>query len=283
MDDPIKTVYEGKWLRLKRRGRWEFAERTNAGGMAVIIIAVTPDGNLVFVEQERIPVEGKTIEMPAGLVGDIDGAESIELAASRELLEETGWQAGRVELLMSGPTSSGMSNERVAFVRARDLVRVHAVAGFNAVHIPSLVAGVIPLRIAAAKQLCQVFVRRQDQSGVAVTADVVQGRADQVVGFVLRVGKNLKPERATNRLAIRELALELFGCRLPVGLVRRVKRVAEAAFESDIESEYEPLRLVPFDQFQHEAGEAVHRIHRLAIGVLEFVRHGVPGAEHVHA
>ena len=129
MDDPIETVYEGKWLRMKRRGRWEFAERTNAGGMAVIIIAVTPDGNLVFVEQERIPVEGKTIEMPAGLVGDIDGEESIELAASRELLEETGWQAGRVELLMSGPTSSGMSNERVAFVRARDLVRMHAGGG----------------------------------------------------------------------------------------------------------------------------------------------------------
>ena len=129
MDDPIETVYEGKWLRLKRRGRWEFAERTNAGGMAVIIIAVTPDGNLVFVEQERIPVEGKTIEMPAGLVGDIDGEESIELAASRELLEETGWQAGRVELLMSGPSSSGMSNERVAFVRARDLVRMHAGGG----------------------------------------------------------------------------------------------------------------------------------------------------------
>ncbi|MBC7657436.1 MAG: NUDIX hydrolase [Frankiaceae bacterium] len=129
MDDPIETVYEGKWLRMKRRGRWEFAERTNAGGMAVIIIAVTPGGNLVFVEQERIPVEGKTIEMPAGLVGDIDGAESIELAASRELLEETGWQAGHVELLMSGPTSSGMSNERVAFVRARDLVRVHAGGG----------------------------------------------------------------------------------------------------------------------------------------------------------
>ena len=129
MEDTIETVYEGKWLRMKKRGRWEFVERTNAGGMAVIILAVTPDGNLLFVEQQRIPVEGLTIEMPAGLVGDIDGAESIELAASRELLEETGWQAARVELLMSGPTSSGMSNERVAFVRARDLVRVHAGGG----------------------------------------------------------------------------------------------------------------------------------------------------------
>lgn len=129
MDDPIETVYEGKWLRLKKRGRWEFAERTNAGGMAVIIVAATPEGNLLFVEQDRIPVEGKTIEMPAGLVGDIEAGESIELAASRELLEETGWQASHIDLLMVGPTSSGMSNERVAFVRARGLVRVHSGGG----------------------------------------------------------------------------------------------------------------------------------------------------------
>lgn len=129
MDDPIETVYEGKWLRMKKRGRWEFAERTNAGGMAVIIIAATPEGNLLFVEQDRIPVEGKTIEMPAGLVGDIDAAESIELAATRELLEETGWQASQIDLLMVGPTSSGMSNERVAFVRARGLVKLHAGGG----------------------------------------------------------------------------------------------------------------------------------------------------------
>lgn len=129
MDDPVETVYEGKWLRMKKRGRWEFAERTNAGGMAVIIVAATPDGNLLFVEQDRIPVEGKTIEMPAGLVGDMDAGESIELAASRELLEETGWQASRIDVLLIGPTSSGMSNERVAFVRARGLVRVHAGGG----------------------------------------------------------------------------------------------------------------------------------------------------------
>ena len=129
MDEPIETVYEGKWLRMKKRGRWEFVERTNAGGMAVIIVAATPEGNLLFVEQDRIPVESKTIEMPAGLIGDIDEAESIELAASRELLEETGWQASSIDLLMVGPTSSGMSNERVAFVRARGLVRMHAVGG----------------------------------------------------------------------------------------------------------------------------------------------------------
>jgi ADP-ribose pyrophosphatase len=128
-NDEIKTVYEGKWLRMKLRGRWEFVERTNAGGIAVIIIAATPEKNLLFVEQTRVPLDAKTIEMPAGLVGDVDAGESIELAAERELLEETGWQASRIELLMTGPTSSGMSNERVAFVRASGLVRVNAGGG----------------------------------------------------------------------------------------------------------------------------------------------------------
>jgi ADP-ribose pyrophosphatase len=129
MSDQTRTVYEGKWLRLCVRGHWEFAERTNEGGLAVIIVAATPERKLLFVEQHRVPVSGRTIEMPAGIVGDIHAGETLELAAERELLEETGWQAAKVELLMIGPTSSGMSNERVAFVRATGLTRVHAGGG----------------------------------------------------------------------------------------------------------------------------------------------------------
>jgi ADP-ribose pyrophosphatase len=53
----------------------------------------------------------------------------MEEAARRELLEETGWQAEEVKVLMVGPTSSGMSNELIAFVRARGLTRVHAGGG----------------------------------------------------------------------------------------------------------------------------------------------------------
>ena len=121
---PLETLFEGRWLRVKRRGHWEFVERTNAGGMAVIIVAATPERKLLFVEQHRIPVEGPTIEMPAGLVGDQDGGETLETAASRELIEETGWQAGRIEVLLVGPTSSGLTNERVAFVRATGLEKV---------------------------------------------------------------------------------------------------------------------------------------------------------------
>src|SRR5687768_14862649 len=110
MNDQTRTVYEGKWLRLCVRGQWEYAERTNEGGLAVIIVAATPERRVLFVEQYRVPVGAKTIEMPAGIVGDIHAGETLELAAERELLEETGWQASRIELLLVGPTSSGMSS-----------------------------------------------------------------------------------------------------------------------------------------------------------------------------
>ena len=123
-DAPAETLYEGQWLRLRHRGRWEYAERTHGKGMAVIIIAQTPEDRVLFVEQYRIPLGARTIEMPAGLVGDQSGEDTLEDAARRELVEETGWEPSTVEVLMVGPTSSGMSNERIAFVRATGLVRV---------------------------------------------------------------------------------------------------------------------------------------------------------------
>jgi len=123
-DDRLETLYEGQWLRLLRRGRWEYVERTHGNGMAVIIIAVTPDDNVLFVEQFRVPLNQRTIEMPAGLVGDDHADDTLAGAARRELVEETGWEATDVDVLLTGPTSSGMSSERIAFVRARGLHRV---------------------------------------------------------------------------------------------------------------------------------------------------------------
>ena len=118
------TLYEGDWLRLVRIGHWEACERTHGQGMAVIVIAVTPADEVLFVEQYRIPLGSRTIEMPAGLVGDDHAQDTLVDAARRELIEETGWSPGRVDVLLVGPTSSGMSNERIAFVRARDLTKV---------------------------------------------------------------------------------------------------------------------------------------------------------------
>ena len=125
MDTPDREIlHEGQWLRLVRIGHWESCERTHGQGMAVIVIAVTPADEVLFVEQYRVPLGARTIEMPAGLVGDDHAEDTLAEAARRELVEETGWSPGRVDVLLVGPTSSGMSNERIAFVRARELTRV---------------------------------------------------------------------------------------------------------------------------------------------------------------
>ncbi|MFC5436758.1 NUDIX hydrolase [Rhodanobacter umsongensis] len=124
-DAPVETLCEGRWLSLRKRGRWEYAERNHPGG-AVIILAVTPEDNVLFVEQYRVSILQNTIEMPAGLVGDLAGQadESALLAAQRELEEETGYRCQRVEFVHRGPSSSGMSTEMITFVRAWQLEKV---------------------------------------------------------------------------------------------------------------------------------------------------------------
>jgi ADP-ribose pyrophosphatase len=124
MGDEKHILYEGDWLRLVRIGHWESCERTHGQGMAVIVIAATPADEVLFVEQYRVPLGARTIEMPAGLVGDDHAHDTLEAAARRELVEESGWEPGEVDVLLIGPTSSGMSNERIAFVRARKLKKV---------------------------------------------------------------------------------------------------------------------------------------------------------------
>ncbi len=124
-DTPVETLHEGRWLTLRKRGRWEYVERNNPGG-AVIILAVTAEDKVLFVEQYRVAILQHTIEMPAGLVGDLAGQadESTLLAARRELEEETGYRCQRLDFIHRGPSSSGMSTEMISFVRAWDLEKV---------------------------------------------------------------------------------------------------------------------------------------------------------------
>ena len=56
MAGPRAILHEGQYLRLVQEGTWEYAERTNAGS-AVIVIAVTPEDKLLFVEQYRVPTQ----------------------------------------------------------------------------------------------------------------------------------------------------------------------------------------------------------------------------------
>lgn len=129
----VETLYGGNWLHLRRRGRWEYVERSHGGeGLAVIVVAATPEDTVLFVEQFRVPLDRPTIEFPAGLVADTHDSDSVEAAARRELVEETGWDAAHVRVLLTGPTSAGLTNERIAFARASGLRKVGHGGGVGA-------------------------------------------------------------------------------------------------------------------------------------------------------
>lgn len=116
--------FHGRFLALAERDNWEFATRVNASGVAVLV-PVTPEGCLVLVEQYRIPVEGRVVELPAGLVGDgADPKEGLLAAAQRELEEETGFRAGLLRPLLDCPSTAGLSDEIVTFILAEELEKV---------------------------------------------------------------------------------------------------------------------------------------------------------------
>src|SRR3990170_2724162 len=94
-----KIVWQGKFMSAVEityrdaHGKvrtWEALERVGIGGI-VVMVAVTPSGNVLLEKQFRPPMGREVLELPAGLV---ESGESMELAAKRELIEETGWSAG---------------------------------------------------------------------------------------------------------------------------------------------------------------------------------------------
>ena len=120
-----ETLHEGRYLRLVRSNDWEYVERTGTS-QVVMILAITGDDKVLFVEQVRRSIGKPIIELPAGLVGDIPGeeTESLATAAYRELVEETGYEAQEMELLTSGPPSPGLSAEMVHVFLARGLRKI---------------------------------------------------------------------------------------------------------------------------------------------------------------
>lgn len=116
--------YQGRFLGLQERDRWEYAYRTNASGV-VVLVPVTATDELILVEQYRIPVRSRVMELPAGLAGDTgDREEDLKTAAQRELIEETGYRAGFLDELLTCPSTPGMSDEIITIYFAGDLERV---------------------------------------------------------------------------------------------------------------------------------------------------------------
>lgn len=124
-----KTVWQGNFMSAVEityrdaRGTvrtWEALKRVGVNGI-VVMVAVTPTRNVILEKQFRPPMGRDVIELPAGLV---DPGESMEAAANRELIEETGWSAGNIEFLAEGPISTGASTEALRAYLCTELVHV---------------------------------------------------------------------------------------------------------------------------------------------------------------
>lgn len=123
-DAPEEIRWQGKFIAAKTKGRWEYVSR--ARGIRAAVILAIDDGEVLLVEQYRVPLGKPCIELPAGLVGDDEGhpGESDAASAARELEEETGYRATSIEPLGEFYSSPGMVSESFTLMRATGLVQV---------------------------------------------------------------------------------------------------------------------------------------------------------------
>jgi ADP-ribose pyrophosphatase len=94
-----------------------------------VIAPILADERIVLVRQYRYPVGAELWELPAGTLGAredggrVRATETPEAAAARELLEETGYEAGRLEKMAEWHAMPGGNDQRVHLFFARELVR----------------------------------------------------------------------------------------------------------------------------------------------------------------
>ncbi len=124
---PLEVMWEGRFVRALKRGKWEFAGRAN--DIKAVAILAEHEGRVILVDQPRVPLGVRCVELPAGLVGDDDPNATVESTAVKELEEETGFTAERVERLGEFHSSPGMLSEGFTLVRAHGVRRIGAGGG----------------------------------------------------------------------------------------------------------------------------------------------------------
>ncbi|WP_219894580.1 NUDIX hydrolase [Aquisediminimonas profunda] len=117
-----QIVWQGRFITAKTRGKWEYVSR--ARGIKAAVILAIDAGDVLLVEQFRVPLGVNCLELPAGLVGDETENEPVEHAAARELEEETGYRPRHIERIGEFHSSPGMVSESFYFVRAVGLEKV---------------------------------------------------------------------------------------------------------------------------------------------------------------
>jgi ADP-ribose pyrophosphatase len=128
-----EVVWQGKFITAKRKGKWEYVGR--ARGIKAAVILAIDDGHIILVEQYRVPLGSNCIELPAGLIGDDEAGEATEIAAARELEEETGYRADRIAAVGEFYSSPGMVSESFTLVKALGLTKVSEGGGVEGENI----------------------------------------------------------------------------------------------------------------------------------------------------
>ena len=128
-----QIVWQGRFITAKTRGKWEYVSR--ARGIKAAVILAVDDGDVLLVEQYRVPLGVNCLELPAGLVGDETENEPVEHAAARELEEETGYRPRHIERVGEFHSSPGMVSESFYFVRAVGLEKVSEGGGTDGENI----------------------------------------------------------------------------------------------------------------------------------------------------
>jgi ADP-ribose pyrophosphatase len=157
--EPEEIMWQGKFVTAKRQGKWEYVSRSR-GIKAAVILAVE-DGHVLLVEQYRVPLGKNCIELPAGLIGDHGEDEDPLEAAGRELEEETGYRAVKLESLGEYYSSPGMVSESFTLVRASGLIKVSEGGGVED-------EGITPHRVALNQLSDFIAAKRAEGCGIDV-------------------------------------------------------------------------------------------------------------------
>ena len=122
MSEPIEVMWQGRFIAAKREGKWEYVSR--ARGIRAAVILAVDAGEVILVEQFRVPIGKFCLELPAGLIGDETEGEDAITSARRELEEETGYAAAQWEEIGEFWSSPGMVTESYTLLKATGLTRV---------------------------------------------------------------------------------------------------------------------------------------------------------------
>lgn len=173
--EPEETVWQGKYIAAKRRGKWEYVSRTRDVSAAVILALDTDEEgrHVLLVEQYRVPLGRTCLELPAGLIGDEVAGEAVEAAAARELEEETGYRPARMTDLGYFHSSPGMVSEGFTLLRAEGLERVSDGGGVEGEDI-------VVHRVKLAE--VPAFVAAKREAGYAVDVKMLLLLAGDILG-----------------------------------------------------------------------------------------------------